>query len=337
MVKSTLGLICAFFALPALATPSEHIPKRSDYEPSTRRHHTRHVRRQSGSKCRNSAASNVANVNVALSSNVVGSTFSSLTGGSSNSTNSTTSGLGRSLGWAMDDSLASLFTGSSINNYYHWENGLVSGLESANMQYKPMLWGPSKLNMFQQVMSGYSDGNLPEWIIGFNEPDLASQSNVNPQQAAQLWKQYIQPYAAKGVKLAAPQLSWDHSWYQSFFDACDGCTFDAIGMHWYGDVNQPQDFQNAVTSFWSAFKQYAPEMWITEYSVTASSGGSTQQVLQFAKQATAFVEALDYVTLIAWFGAWSKNPDGYASSNGRFVDDNNQLTEIGQWWISQGN
>jgi len=53
------------------------------------------------------------------------------------------------------------------------------------------------------------------------------QGNMSPEEAAQQWKQYIQPYASKGVKLAAPQLSWDHQWYTSFFAACDGCTFDA--------------------------------------------------------------------------------------------------------------
>jgi len=333
----SVSSLCLFLALslPALASS-----KRSDYAPQKRM--ARHVRRSKCSSSSKSSSSGVvaANVKVNLGSigtnvaSAVGSTasdaVSSLTGTSSGS------GLGRSLAWAMDDNLATLFESSPINNYYHWENDQVAGLQG-KMQYKPMLWGASKLNMFLDVMKTYTDDNLPEWIIGFNEPDLSMQANMNPQQAAQMWQQYIQPYAAKGVKLAAPQLSYDHSWYQSFFDACDGCTFDAIGMHWYGDVNRPQDFQDAVTSFWSAFKKYAPEMWITEYSVTASSGGSEQQVLEFAKEATAFVEGLDYVTLIAWFGAWSKNPDGYASSNGRFVDDNNQLTDIGKWWISQGN
>jgi len=95
-------------------------------------------------------------------------------------------------------------------------------------------------------------------------------------------------------------------------------------MHWYGDVNKFDDFKTAVDSFWSTFKQHAPEMWIvsrprcsatlayqlaqTEYSVTASSvnqsGASASKVLDFAKQTTAYLESLDYVTLKAWFGAW---------------------------------
>ena len=55
---------------------------------------------------------------------------------------------------------------------------------------------------------------------------------MSPADAAALYKKEIQPYAAKGVKLGAPAIAWDKKWLQSFFEACDSCTFDFIPIHW---------------------------------------------------------------------------------------------------------
>jgi len=68
----------------------------------------------------------------------------------------------------MDDNLADLFVNSAIKETYHWEHGPVAGL--TKQAFFPMYWGTSKRDMFLNVMKGYSDDNLPEWIIGFNEP-----------------------------------------------------------------------------------------------------------------------------------------------------------------------
>ncbi|KAG6819990.1 hypothetical protein H0H93_006693, partial [Arthromyces matolae] len=70
---------------------------------------------------------------------------------------------------------------------------------------------------------------------GFNEPDLNSQSNIQPAMAAQLWKQYIQPLAASGVRLGAPAVTNGPSgipWLSSFLSNCTGCTIDFIPFHW---------------------------------------------------------------------------------------------------------
>jgi hypothetical protein len=57
-------------------------------------------------------------------------------------------------------------------------------------------------------------------LLGFNEPDLGAQSNLSPQQAADPWKKYVQPFAGR-VKLVSPAVmnggpprawpGWTHS------------------------------------------------------------------------------------------------------------------------------
>jgi hypothetical protein len=72
----------------------------------------------------------------------------------------------------------------------------------------------------------------------FNEPDLGSQSNLSPTEAASLWKQYIQPLASRGVRLGSPSVtngqppSMGTGWLSDFIKACSGCTIDFISIHW---------------------------------------------------------------------------------------------------------
>ena len=44
-------------------------------------------------------------------------------------------------------------------------------------------------------------------ILGFNEPDLSTQSNLSPSAAAAAWKYWIQPFAGAGVKLVSPAVT----------------------------------------------------------------------------------------------------------------------------------
>lgn len=70
-----------------------------------------------------------------------------------------------------------------------------------------------------------------------NEPDLNTQSNMTPAQAAAEWKSQMQPFAGR-VKLVSPAITnggdpMGFAWLAAFFKACDGCHFDAMAMHWY--------------------------------------------------------------------------------------------------------
>ncbi|KAG6813121.1 hypothetical protein H0H93_013499, partial [Arthromyces matolae] len=105
---------------------------------------------------------------------------------------------------------------------------------------------------------------------GFNEPDLSSQSNIQPAMAAQLWKQYIQPLSASGVRLGAPAVTNGPSgipWLSSFLSNCTGCTIDFIPFHWYGDG--VGNFYDYVWSMHGIFPQYP--LWVTKFASTSSN------------------------------------------------------------------
>lgn len=104
---------------------------------------------------------------------------------------------------------------SVISWQYDWGTSSPSYLAKSGIAYIPMQWGASGVENFAaQVKAKGATTILVSWSAchikllivlmiaqGFNEPDFATQSNITPSQAAQLWKQYIQPLKASGVKL----------------------------------------------------------------------------------------------------------------------------------------
>ena len=95
-----------------------------------------------------------------------------------------------------------------------------------------MLWGTGgdRVSKFQAIMAALP--NQPTHVMAFNEPDLGSQANISPQAAAAGFKQYLQPLAAKGIRVGSPAIAYSTDWLQSFFTACNGCDISFIAIHW---------------------------------------------------------------------------------------------------------
>ena len=131
-----------------------------------------------------------------------------------------------------------------------------------NAPYIPMLKSQDTLTDFTNVMSKLP--NLPSAILGFNEPNLAGQANMSPQDAANLYKQQLQDYRSKGVKVSAPSTAGDQTWLTQFFEACTGCQFDIFQIHWYGGYTELDNFKQWVSDSHNLFSSYATEFWVTE-------------------------------------------------------------------------
>ena len=133
-------------------------------------------------------------------------------------------------------------------------------------------------------------------FLGFNEPDLLAVNTgdyIVPQEAAALWKQYIQPVKTRcGAALGAPAVTngvgsgWGADWLRQFSGNCTApsCTFDFIPLHWYG--RSLSDFQAYVTKFHSLFPNYP--LWITEWQFTEISSAATANL---QKQAIQWLDA----------------------------------------------
>lgn len=102
----------------------------------------------------------------------------------------------------------------------------------------------------------------------FNEPDLSTQSNLTPEQAAEAWMQYMEPFAGK-AKLCSPAITnggapMGTAWLDDFMSACSGCHIDCIAIHIYDSATNIGYFQNYISD---AGTKYGKPTWVTEVCV----------------------------------------------------------------------
>ena len=158
-------------------------------------------------------------------------------------------------------SYAALFSNApEVTWGYNW--GQSSG--SIGHDYVPMLWGAS--SSFTNAWSSNAKAAIAggsTHLLGFNEPDLSSQSNLTASAAAAAWKTNMQPFAGGSVKLVSPAVTngggeTGLQWMKEFLGNCTSCQIDAVALHWYS--SSASDLQNHVQQAWADFGK---PIWIT--------------------------------------------------------------------------
>ena len=199
----------------------------------------------------------------------------------SNSAGYTSGSTGPKRGLAYNDpSVASLFfaEGNKIGWAYNW--GQVNDLK-ANVEYVPMLWGPTdnfaptwNANAKKAVAAG------SKYMLSFNEPDIASQSNLSPAAAKEAHIKYMNPFRDQ-ARIGSPSISNSNidgqgiSWLTSFISTCAGqCAMDFVSIHWY-DAADVDIFLNHVRKVHKAVPD--KPIWVTEFAPT----GSDQEIDKF--------------------------------------------------------
>jgi hypothetical protein len=214
--------------------------------------------------------------------------------------------------WQFDGATEAL-SESGASWYYTWSPWtLASG--PAGTAFVPKIWGAA------DVTAGTLSRVKQEgrYLLGFNEPDMASQSNMTPAQALSLWPQLM----ATGMQLGSPAVADDGAtpggWLDQFMSgaATRGYRVNFITLHWYGSdfatgpaVSQLQSYLQAV------YARYHLPIWLTEFALASFGPGTTvtpapQQQAAFLTAATAMLQRLSFVQRYAWFGLQASATDG---------------------------
>ncbi|KAJ8462903.1 hypothetical protein ONZ45_g17771 [Pleurotus djamor] len=211
---------------------------------------------------------------------------------------------------------------SVISWHYDWSSSPTSSaVANSHIEYVPMQWGTNNL-------AGLVKARGAKTVLGFNEPDFSSQSNLSPGAAAALWKQHIQPLKSSlGVmKLVSPAISSAGTgipWLQNFIAACSGCTIDAIAVHWYGSGSKWFiQYLNKVHSTFPGAK-----IWVTEFAETSAD---MNMVSTFMKEALPFLDSTPWIERYAWF-AYMRPQNGVAWN---LLDGSGNLNTIGKIYVT---
>jgi hypothetical protein len=222
-----------------------------------------------------------------------------------------------------------------ISWWYNWstspDKGVATTFQQTGVEFVPMVWGikgglPDPATIEKQIPKG------AKYILGFNEPNFASQSNIPAAQAASLWPRIMQIAKDLNLKIGSPAPNYcagacndtDPIHYlDTFFAACTGCQVDFIAAHWYA-CDGP-----ALTHYLGLLKKYGKPIWLTEFSCMDAGDHSVAGEEAYMKTALQILENDPMIFRYSWFtGRWT-NPAGVSLLAG-----DGQLTELGNQYIT---
>ena len=188
--------------------------------------------------------------------------------------------------------------------YYDWAPSDDEVPGPAGVEFVPMIWGAANVTD-ATLKQAAAEGDV---LLGFNEPDLAEQSNMTVEAALEAWPRL----QATGMKLVSPAVAFGGDtpggWLDRFMKGADarGLKVDAIALHWYGSDFSAASVGQFLGYVDAVHRRYGKPVWVTEFGLMNFGGSpkypSDAQKVRFIEGATAGLEKRSYVERYAWFG-----------------------------------
>jgi hypothetical protein len=214
--------------------------------------------------------------------------------------------------------------------HYNWK---PDPLWSANGNgdsngFVPMIWGKGDVRAAN--LRAASDASS-KFLLGFNEPDSPSQSNLTVNQALQLWPELM----STGKILGSPatttgQTLGQNSWLHRFMDKAEAqnCDVDFVAVHYYSDDRSIAAFEDFLRD---VHQEYDKPVWVTEWALVdwnKPDRFTSRELADFAHDAMLMMDDLNFVKRHAWFGAYDGG-DGW-DINTELINDSGKLTAVGE-------
>jgi hypothetical protein len=190
-----------------------------------------------------------------------------------------------------------------------------------------MLWGLDSASSWNAAAkAAIASGSTH--LLSYNEPDLSTQSNISPSDAATNHILSMNPLAGNGVQIGSPAVTngagtsppMGIDWLNQFFTACDGkCQVDFVAFHWYDTADSIDYFKQHVQDVINAAAAAGvSKVWLTEFQ----AAGTDAEVEAFLAEALPFLDSTPAVERYAYFMC--------ATGDGNLVDSSSSLSAIGQ-------
>jgi hypothetical protein len=204
----------------------------------------------------------------------------------------------------------------NVSWYYNWEQTETEPCSGGGGgQFVPMIWGhtgneQSASGISASVASFVSKGY--GYVLGFNEPDNSSQSNIPVATAISLWPSFDNP-AIKAVSPAtAANANPGQAWFTSFMNqlnASSSLRADVLALHWYGwNAGSCDASASQLESYikWAEGFSGNRPIWLTEWGCLNNSAPDVATVVSFYNGALAVFARHPRVERYAWY-PWSTN------------------------------
>ncbi|ALV06902.1 30S ribosomal protein S16 [Roseateles depolymerans] len=228
--------------------------------------------------------------------------------------------------------------------WYNWALDPASSVQAnpsiaQAMTHVPMLWNFNFDSA--QVIAALKARPTVKHLLVLNEPNLKTEANLKPAEAAALWPRYEAIAAQTGVQIVGPAITWGTMdgfadpvvWLDAFYAAYRANNggrdpqIDALAFHWY-------DY--GLGGQLDRLKKYGKPFWVTEMANWHSQADGAQidtaakQIAQMADMVKTCESRTDVVRY-AWFtGRWD-NDTHYTS----LLAGTGALTALGQSYKQQ--
>lgn len=208
-----------------------------------------------------------------------------------------------------------------------WYNyGNTHSPADMGIEFVPMTYGASSLSVPLEAGTDY--------VLGFNEPNFKSQSNLTAAQAAANWPTLetlagSRLIGSPAVNYCGPSTDCNgtdpYQYLTDFFAACTGCRVDFIAVHWYNcDFPSMQDYLEPGGNM-PGFEQFGKPIWLTEFSCDPSATPAAQET--FMRAAVPYLEASPHIFRYAWISNAS-------TPNGQLMTGDGTPTALGNVYKS---
>ncbi|MEU7058609.1 glycoside hydrolase family protein [Streptomyces sp. NPDC046197] len=198
--------------------------------------------------------------------------------------------------------------------FYTWASDTQRISPPPGVEFVPMIWGPGSVTDAELNRARQQGSTL----LGFNEPDMAGQSNMTVQQALDLWPRLQSTGLRMGAPAVATGANVPGGWLDRFLQGAAARHYkvDFVPLHWYGaDFDATNATNQLRTCLQATYDRYHKPIWLTEYALIDFSSGTPRYPTQaqqaaFVRQSTAMLQGLPFVERYAWFTLSTSRGDG---------------------------
>jgi hypothetical protein len=237
--------------------------------------------------------------------------------------------------WSFDGVTPALAQ-STASWYYTWSTSHNGITTPTGVGFVPMIWGAKSVTS-GELSAAKAAG---PYLLGFNEPDFASQSNMSPEQALGFWPQLMNAGRILGSPAVAVGGDKAGGWLDRFMSgaADKGYRVDFIALHWYGgDFNTGNAVGQLKAYLTAVYNRFHKPIWLTEYSLINFSGNgpkfpTPQAQSAFVTASASMLSGLPWLQRYAWFAL----PADEGSSGTGLFTAGPQITPVGKAFQAAG-
>ena len=220
--------------------------------------------------------------------------------------------------------------------HYAWNKELNEAIPDS-VEFVPMIWGKNSLNneALENLKNLRETGQIKH-VLGFNEPDLETQSHMSVDEAIALWPKLEEI----GVPLGSPApAGLRNGWLEEFMLKAEqnNLRVDFICIHLYLN-NNPQLFLDMIDE---TYNKYNKPIWITEMAVVDNQATSIDnnkyspiQILGTMRTLLPELYNRKYVHRFAWFNGTESSPNYPRLYSSRLYNDDESMTELGEYYAN---